>query len=59
MFTSGGTIANVTALWVARNKAFPGVDKTGMAEAMSQYSSNNGGGKISGVVVVGSAFFSC
>ncbi|MFB1069592.1 pyridoxal-dependent aspartate 1-decarboxylase PanP [Vibrio diabolicus] len=43
-FCSGGTIANITALWVARNKAlrangsFKGVEKEGLFKAMKHYS---------------------
>lgn len=33
VLTSGGTIANITALWVARNRALPGVDQVGMLQA--------------------------
>ncbi|KAH9259400.1 hypothetical protein BASA81_002443 [Batrachochytrium salamandrivorans] len=33
VLTSGGTIANITALWVARNRAIPGVDQVGMLQA--------------------------
>ena len=42
-FCSGGTIANITALWVARNKAlkadgeFKGVEKEGLFKAMKHY----------------------
>ncbi|MBE3759697.1 putative pyridoxal-dependent aspartate 1-decarboxylase [Vibrio parahaemolyticus] len=42
-FCSGGTIANITALWVARNKAlkadgaFNGVEKEGLFKAMKHY----------------------
>ncbi|MGL6172237.1 MAG: pyridoxal-dependent aspartate 1-decarboxylase PanP, partial [Vibrio sp.] len=42
-FCSGGTIANITALWVARNNAlkangdFPGVEKAGLFKAMQHY----------------------
>jgi glutamate decarboxylase len=42
-FCSGGTIANITALWVARNKALPataqfkGVAEEGMAAGMMHY----------------------
>ncbi|MBT0079595.1 pyridoxal-dependent aspartate 1-decarboxylase PanP [Vibrio alginolyticus] len=42
-FCSGGTIANITALWVARNKAlrangsFKGVEKEGLFKAMMHY----------------------
>ena len=42
-FCSGGTIANITALWVARNNAlkaegdFPGVEKAGLFKAMCHY----------------------
>lgn len=42
-FCSGGTIANITALWVARNNAlkadgeFSGVEKEGLFKAMKHY----------------------
>ncbi|MGF1771080.1 putative pyridoxal-dependent aspartate 1-decarboxylase [Vibrio wakamikoensis] len=42
-FCSGGTIANITALWVARNRAlkadgdFQGVEKQGLFKAMKHY----------------------
>ena len=42
-FCSGGTIANITALWVARNEAFPadgdfaGVGKEGLHRALAHY----------------------
>ncbi|ENM5814286.1 putative pyridoxal-dependent aspartate 1-decarboxylase [Vibrio mimicus] len=42
-FCSGGTIANITALWVARNNAlkaegdFPGVEKAGLFKSMCHY----------------------
>lgn len=42
-FCSGGTIANITALWVARNNAlkaqgrFQGVEKEGLYKAMQHY----------------------
>jgi len=42
-FCSGGTIANITALWVARNNAlkaqgsFTGVEKEGLFKAMKHY----------------------
>ncbi|PMH46660.1 glutamate decarboxylase [Vibrio sp. 10N.286.49.B3] len=42
-FCSGGTIANITALWVARNNAlkadqdFAGVEKAGLFSAMKHY----------------------
>ncbi|WP_086984425.1 pyridoxal-dependent aspartate 1-decarboxylase PanP [Vibrio aphrogenes] len=42
-FCSGGTIANITALWVARNNALPaqgafkGVEKEGLFKAMMHY----------------------
>ncbi|NOH71021.1 putative pyridoxal-dependent aspartate 1-decarboxylase [Vibrio pectenicida] len=42
-FCSGGTIANITALWVARNSAlkaqgqFKGVEKEGLFQAMQHY----------------------
>ncbi|KAJ3259857.1 hypothetical protein HK103_001748 [Boothiomyces macroporosus] len=50
---SGGTIANITAMWIARNKAlgpdrdFPGISKAGLVEAMNHY-------KYSGAVIIGS-----
>eukprot|EP00756_Hemistasia_phaeocysticola_P029222 Hpha_TRINITY_DN16217_c3_g11::TRINITY_DN16217_c3_g11_i1::g.12604::m.12604/K01580/E4.1.1.15, gadB, gadA, GAD; glutamate decarboxylase len=45
LFTSGGTLANVSALWVARNAAlgpredppFPGVEKEGMVKALKAW----------------------
>ena len=43
MFCSGGTIANITALWVARNRAFgaqadfPGVNQSGVFRALKHY----------------------
>ncbi|KAJ3075171.1 hypothetical protein HDU98_009008 [Podochytrium sp. JEL0797] len=45
VFTSGGTIANLTAMWVARNRAlgprpelgFTGVDKEGLFKALNVY----------------------
>lgn len=46
-FCSGGTIANITALWVARNKllgpqkGFAGVAKTGLASAYRHFGINN------------------
>ncbi|MDE1314286.1 putative pyridoxal-dependent aspartate 1-decarboxylase [Vibrio aestuarianus] len=45
-FCSGGTIANITALWVARNNAlkaqgdFKGVEKEGLFKAMQHYGYN-------------------
>jgi putative pyridoxal-dependent aspartate 1-decarboxylase len=39
----GGTMANLTALWIARNRAFPpdgdfpGVERTGLCAALSRY----------------------
>jgi glutamate decarboxylase len=45
-FCSGGTIANITALWVARNKAlapnndFKGIAKEGLAAALQHYGYN-------------------
>lgn len=42
-FMEGGTTANLTALWVARNKAlgpvndFPGIEKKGLVEAYKAY----------------------
>ncbi|GGO76853.1 glutamate decarboxylase [Marinobacterium nitratireducens] len=42
-FCSGGTVANITALWAARNRAFgpdgdfPGIMKAGMYAAMRHY----------------------
>lgn len=50
---SGGTIANNTALWIARNKALPpsgsfkGVDKSGLFKGLLHY-------KYAGAVVIGS-----
>ncbi|MDT0627293.1 pyridoxal-dependent aspartate 1-decarboxylase PanP [Alteromonas sp. W364] len=46
-FCSGGTIANITALWVARNQLlgpdgkFPGVAKAGLAAAYRHYGYEN------------------
>ena len=42
IITSGGTLANLTALWCARNSAlksddFPGVEKAGWAAALEHY----------------------
>lgn len=43
MVTSGGTLANVTALWVARNASlgpqgdFPGLERAGMAAALAHH----------------------
>lgn len=48
-FCSGGTVANITALWVARNKLlgpdgrFPGVARAGLAAAYRHYDINNMG----------------
>lgn len=45
-FCSGGTIANITALWVARNRAlapadgFKGVSREGLAKALNYYGYN-------------------
>lgn len=42
-FCSGGTVANITALWVARNNAFPadgdfeGIQKQGLLKALLHY----------------------
>ncbi|KAJ3295069.1 hypothetical protein HDU79_009905 [Rhizoclosmatium sp. JEL0117] len=55
VFTSGGTIANVTALWVARNRAlgpksdigFTGVEKEGLFKALTVYG-------YKGAVIIGS-----
>eukprot|EP01062_Namystynia_karyoxenos_P035613 TRINITY_DN2604_c0_g1_i1.p1 TRINITY_DN2604_c0_g1~~TRINITY_DN2604_c0_g1_i1.p1 ORF type:complete len:723 (+),score=240.69 TRINITY_DN2604_c0_g1_i1:100-2169(+) len=53
LFTSGGTLANVSALWVARNMAlgpkddFPGVEKAGIAAALKVHG-------YAGAVVIGS-----
>lgn len=33
VFTSGGTIANITGLWVARNRTLPRVDELGLFES--------------------------
>ncbi|KAG4097205.1 PLP-dependent transferase [Neocallimastix lanati (nom. inval.)] len=52
-FTSGGTIANLTAMWIARNYAFPktedfeGIEKEGLPAALKYYGYN-------GVAIVGS-----
>jgi len=56
MFCSGGTIANITGLWVARNSAFPpdpksgfhGCEQSGLLAAALHYG-------YKGVVVIGSA----
>ncbi|MFQ3196687.1 MAG: glutamate decarboxylase [Paraglaciecola sp.] len=46
-FCSGGTVANITALWVARNKAlaarkgFKGVAREGLAAGLRHYGYNN------------------
>ena len=46
-FCSGGTVANITALWVARNKilgpskGFAGVSKAGLASAYQHYQIKN------------------
>ncbi|KAJ3416927.1 hypothetical protein HDV05_007985 [Chytridiales sp. JEL 0842] len=56
VFTSGGTIANITAMWTARNKAlkadaekgFRGIDKEGLFKALKVYG-------YEGAVIVGSA----
>lgn len=43
VFTTGGTTANITALWVARNKSFPAkngfksIEKDGLMEAMTAH----------------------
>merc|ERR1719422_1004443 len=55
MFTSGGTIANITGLWVARNSAlgpdptngFEGVEQCGVLAAAMHYG-------YTGAVVIGS-----
>jgi len=45
--TSGGTIANLTAMWVARNNAFPktndfdGIEKEGVISALKYYGYND------------------
>ncbi len=33
-FCSGGTVANITGLWVARNKLLPGVSENGLGRAL-------------------------
>jgi putative pyridoxal-dependent aspartate 1-decarboxylase len=44
LITSGGTLSNLTALWIARNLCFaptayfPGIEAAGMARALEQYS---------------------
>lgn len=54
MVTSGGTVANLTALWIARNTAlgpdgaFPGVERAGLAAALAHRGARRG-------VVIGSA----
>ena len=54
MITSGGTVANIAALWCARNKAlpptsqFPGVEACGLPSALRDYG-------FSDAVVVGSS----
>lgn len=54
MFTSGGTVANITGLWVARNAAlgprgdFAGIEQCGLLSAAMHYG-------CTGAVVVGSA----
>ena len=53
MFCSGGTIANLTALWIARNRVFPargsfkGIHKSGLHAALTEYG-------YTGVAVIGS-----
>ena len=43
IITSGGTVSNITALWIARNRALPsrpgfaGVEREGMAAALRHY----------------------
>ncbi|KAG4084667.1 PLP-dependent transferase [Neocallimastix lanati (nom. inval.)] len=45
--TSGGTIANLTALWISRNNAFPktdnfnGIEKEGIISALKYYNYND------------------
>ncbi|OUM57683.1 hypothetical protein PIROE2DRAFT_17257 [Piromyces sp. E2] len=45
--TSGGTVANLTAMWVARNNAFPktedfeGIEKEGVISALKYYEYND------------------
>ncbi|KAJ3151919.1 hypothetical protein HDU89_001560 [Geranomyces variabilis] len=54
IFCSGGTIANISAMWIARNKALPatdafaGVHKAGLLSAMKYYGYD-------GAVVIGSS----
>ena len=36
IMTSGGTLANATALWIARNASLPGVEADGMAAALEK-----------------------
>jgi len=38
LFTSGGTVANTTALWIARNMALKGVERHGIFPAMRELS---------------------
>lgn len=55
-FTSGGTVANITGLWIARNaalgpdpeKEFKGVEQVGMLRAAAHYGYSN-------AVIIGSA----
>lgn len=42
VFTSGGTIANITGLWVARNRLIPSIDEKGYIQAINQLPRNNG-----------------
>jgi len=44
VLTSGGTVANITGLWVARNRAIPGIDELGMIEAIRRLPGNGGKG---------------
>lgn len=56
MFTSGGTVANITGLWVARNtcmgpdleNGFPGIEQSGLIRAALHYG-------YTGAVIIGSA----
>jgi putative pyridoxal-dependent aspartate 1-decarboxylase len=48
VFTSGGTISNLTALWVARNRALPDCESVGLLQALKNRNCPNG------AVIIGS-----
>ena len=64
-FCSGGTVANITALWVARNQLFsvdgkfPGVAKAGLAAAYRHYGYDNIGVMSSAQCCCCHAFVDC